>query len=128
MEVEGTTLGSQYDQTNVTGTVNVSGATLTLAGAYAPQPGDTFTIVANDGADAVTGTFAGLPEGATVAFNGAQLRISYAGGTGNDIVLTAQAAAAAAVPVPTLSEWATILLALGLAFLGARRLRHPLPA
>ena len=77
--------------------MTIAGSTLTLAGAYAPFSGNTFVIVANDGADAVTGTFAGLPEGATIAFNGATLQISYAGGTGNDITLTALA--------PTSTTW-----------------------
>jgi len=56
-----------------------------------------FTIVSNDGADAVTGTFAGRPEGATVVFNGVNLRLSYAGGTGNDITLSA--------PLPVTTTW-----------------------
>ena len=48
-----------------------------------------YTIINNDGADAVTGIFAGLPEGATVvANNGAHFSISYKAGTGNDVVLT----------------------------------------
>ncbi|MCI0360105.1 MAG: Ig-like domain-containing protein, partial [Planctomycetaceae bacterium] len=50
--------------------------------------GDTFMIVANDGSDAVVGTFTGLPEGATFVASGGLFRISYVGGTGNDIVLT----------------------------------------
>ena len=62
-----------------------------------PALGDVFTIVSNDGADAVTGTFAGLPEGATVVFNGVNLRLSYAGGTGNDITLSA--------PLPVTTTW-----------------------
>jgi hypothetical protein len=46
-------------------------------------------IVKNDGVGAVTGTFAGLPEGSTVfPANGRAVRITYAGGDGNDIVLT----------------------------------------
>ncbi len=119
VEIEGTTAGTQYDVTNVTGTVTIAGGTLSLAGAYVPVPGNTFTILTNDGVDAVTGTFAGLAEGATVTFNGVTLRITYAGGTGNDIVLTALAVAPAAAAIPTLSEWAMILLAALLAATGA---------
>ncbi|MBL0141946.1 MAG: IPTL-CTERM sorting domain-containing protein [Betaproteobacteria bacterium] len=121
VEIEGTTLGTQYDNTNVTGTVTIAGGTLTLAGAYAPLTGNTFTIITNDGADPMVGTFAGLPEGATLAFNGATLRISYVGGTGNDAVLTVLSGAVAAAPagVPALSEWAMILLAALLAGSGA---------
>jgi hypothetical protein len=37
----------------------------------------------------VTGTFSGLPEGATLtAANGAKFKISYHGGSNNDVVLT----------------------------------------
>jgi hypothetical protein len=40
--------------------------------------------------NAISGTFAGLPEGGTVtAASGRQFRISYTGGNGNDITLTA---------------------------------------
>jgi hypothetical protein len=47
------------------------------------------TIINNDGVDAVTGTFTNLPEGATItASSGAKFKISYHGGTGNDVVLT----------------------------------------
>ena len=74
----------------VTGTVTLGGATLALQPAAFPaSPGATFTIVENDGADAVNGTFAGLAEGASVIANGILFRISYVGGTGNDVVLTA---------------------------------------
>ena len=44
------------------------------------------------GADAVVGTFAGLAEGATVSVAGNTYQISYVGGTGNDVVLTATVA------------------------------------
>ena len=50
--------------------------------------GDQFTILNNDLADAVTGTFNGLPEGSTLSANGFKFTISYVGGTGNDVVLT----------------------------------------
>ena len=97
IEILGPTLGTQYDNINVTGTVTIAGGTLSLTGAYVPALGDVFTIVSNDGADAVTGTFVGLPEGATVVFNGVNLRLSYAGGTGNDITLSA--------PLPVTTTW-----------------------
>lgn len=104
-EINGTTPGTQYDRVNVTGTVALGGATLALAVGFAPAPGDTFTIVDNDGADAVTGTFAGLPEGASIVAAGATFVVSYVGGTGNDVVL------AAPVGVPALPSLAMTLLA-----------------
>ena len=109
--INGPARGTQYATVNVTGTVGVPSATLRLLGSYTPVPGDVFTIIVNDGIDPVVGTFAGLPEGAAVTFNGVPLRISYAGGTGNDVTLSVAAAAAAPLPVPTLSQWALVLLA-----------------
>ena len=87
-EIDGTTVGAQYDQLSVTGTVTLANATLTLGGGYTGS-GDIFTLILNDGAgDAVSGIFAGLSEGASV-FNGAQeFTISYAGGDGNDVVIS----------------------------------------
>ena len=86
-----TTPGTGYDQTVVTGTVALNGATLNLQqyAAFISSAGQTFTIIDNDGtSDAVTGTFAGLAEGATVTLAGQTLTISYHGGDGNDVTLT----------------------------------------
>jgi fibronectin-binding autotransporter adhesin len=88
IELNGTSAGTGYDQLNVTGTVNLSGATLNGSVGFAPATGTTFTIINNDGSDAVTGTFSGLSEGATVTLSGQTFTISYVGGTGNDVVLT----------------------------------------
>ena len=54
------------------------------------KKGDTFTIINNNGSAPVQGTFNGLPEGAEFAVDGATFKISYVGGDGNDVVLTAQ--------------------------------------
>jgi len=89
LELNGTTAGSGYDQLNVTGAVNLSGATLSGTMGFTPPTGTTFTIINNDGADAIVGTFAGLPEGSTVVLSGQSFIISYIGGTGNDVVLGA---------------------------------------
>ncbi len=76
---------------SVTGTVTVGGATLAMnvASGTSFTPGSTYTIIDNDGNDPVVGTFGGLAEGATFAASGYTFRISYVGGTGNDVVLTA---------------------------------------
>lgn len=94
IEINGLTLGTQYDQLSVTGTVDITGATLGVSGTYLTAPvitNDLFTILLNDGnSDAVIGTFAGLSEGALfTATSGQDFTISYVGGDGNDIVLTA---------------------------------------
>ncbi|WP_291617741.1 FG-GAP-like repeat-containing protein [Bradyrhizobium sp.] len=79
-----------YDQIHVSGTVYLNGATLStsLVNAFDPASG-TFTIIDNDGtSDAVSGTFAGLTEGAVFTAGGHDFRISYAGGDGNDVTLS----------------------------------------
>ncbi|MBI5089475.1 MAG: autotransporter-associated beta strand repeat-containing protein [Actinobacteria bacterium] len=88
VRLDGTVAGTQYSQAAVTGTADIAGATLSISTGFTPSAGDTFTIVVNDGIDTVTGTFAGLPEGAAFSA-GSLFRISYTGGTGNDVVLTA---------------------------------------
>ncbi|HPM83053.1 MAG TPA: sialate O-acetylesterase, partial [Candidatus Anammoximicrobium sp.] len=102
IQIDGTTADSGYSQLNVAGTVDLTGAALTLSGSHAPTYGDTFVIVNNDGSDAVVGTFAGLAEGATMPnFLGTSFSaaISYLGGDGNDVVLTVLPAISIASPV-----------------------------
>ncbi|MBI3409508.1 MAG: Ig-like domain repeat protein [Planctomycetes bacterium] len=77
-----------YDRVDATGTVSVSNSTLNLSVGFTPTIGSSFTIVTNDLADPVTGTFTGLLQGATINIGGMLFQISYTGGTGNDIVLT----------------------------------------
>ena len=74
------------DRVNVTGTVDVTGATLQVND-LAPvlfDTSQTFEIVTNDGMDAVTGTFGSIVD--NLGF--LSPNVSYVGGTGNDIVLS----------------------------------------
>lgn len=90
-KVNGNTAGSGYDQLNVTGTVDVSTGVLVPAiiPGFTPNVGDVYTIVNNDGTDPVSGTFVGLPEGASITMpGGIRFQITYNGGTGNDISIT----------------------------------------
>ncbi|MDG3007728.1 Ig-like domain repeat protein [Paludisphaera mucosa] len=89
VELNGTTAGTQYDQTDVTATVILAGATLSVSLGYAPAIGDTYTIINNDGTDAVDGTFNGLAEGSTITVGRQSFAISYVGSDGNDVTLTA---------------------------------------
>jgi hypothetical protein len=89
--IDNTTPDTGYTQLNVAGHVNLGGANLSLSGSHTPAPGQTFVVVNNDGADAITGTFNGLPEGGTITNffgSGLSASITYAGGDGNDAVLT----------------------------------------
>ncbi len=97
--------GVTYDQTNVTGTVNVAGGILVLSGDRTISTnGDAFVLIKNDGTDAVTGmgTFTtdvngnsvALTEGAVLQFGGVIYTITYVynaeAGTltgGNDVAL-----------------------------------------
>ena len=53
------------------------------------KKGDTFTIIDNKTTYPMSGTFKDLPEGAEITVGGATFKISYVGGDGNDVVLTA---------------------------------------
>lgn len=74
----------------VNGTVNLGGCRLLIDFYTNFKPTNTasFVIIDNDGSDPVTGTFAGVPEGGTIAGEGFLFQVSYRGGTGNDVVLT----------------------------------------
>ncbi len=92
IEIGGTAPGtadSNHDQIDVTGTVTI-GSNVTLSifswSGFAPQGGESLTIVSNDGLDAVVGTFDGLPEGGVLSdFLGSGLDavISYSGENGD---------------------------------------------
>ena len=86
----GTTAGSGYDRLAVAGTVSLGG-NLSVNLGFAPAVGQVFTIIDNGGGSAVSGTFAGRPEGSVLNLANGFLRISYVGGTGNDVTLTAVA-------------------------------------
>ncbi len=64
IEIAGTTPGTQYDELVINGTVTLAGTlNVSLLGGFTPAVGNSFTIIDNDGADAVSGTFSGLAQG-----------------------------------------------------------------
>lgn len=93
MDGSGTVPGTSYDQFNVTGTVVLSNCNLAITALPVVPAGTTFIIIANDGADAVQGTFNGLPENFLFNVGAQPFRIHYAGGTGNDVTLVRSASA-----------------------------------
>ncbi len=91
----------QFDQVNVTGSVEIDGGfggvalNLTKFGTVTLNDNDELILIKNDGdgatGDAVDGTFKNLPEGANLGSNflgtGHTAKISYVGGDGNDVSL-----------------------------------------
>jgi autotransporter-associated beta strand protein len=86
-EINGTVAGTDYDQLIVSGTVDITDAVLSVSVGFASRPWNSYTIIANDGSDAVVGRFANLAEGAVFAAGSRFMQISYQGGTGNDVTL-----------------------------------------
>ena len=96
-----TTADGEYDQIRVsdpsrTGSSDVqldAGALLNLSlyEGYSINEGDQFTIIDNLQAAniPINGTFAGLDEGSQFVVEGITFSISYVGGDGNDVVITA---------------------------------------
>jgi autotransporter-associated beta strand protein len=119
LEINGLTAGSQHDRVDVTGTVDITGSTLSLSSTgYTAANNDLIFILLNNDSDAITGTFTGLANGSSVGMiGGMEFQISYfadfAGNSftgGNDIALMA-------IPEPS----AAALAALGTLILLRRR-------
>lgn len=93
LDLNGSTAGTQFDQLAVleSGTVSLGNAALQIRDTQVFPLGTSFRIIDNDGTDAVTGTFAGLPAGASIGGTFNRYTVTYAGGTGNDVVLTVAA-------------------------------------
>lgn len=81
-EITGTTACTQYDQATVTGAAVLGNATLATTLTANLADGTVFTIL---NAASVSGTFNGLPDGATFSVNGTALRINY---TATSVTLT----------------------------------------
>ncbi|GEP41821.1 PQQ-dependent sugar dehydrogenase [Brevifollis gellanilyticus] len=84
--LNGATAGTGYDQFTVGGTVAVAG-NLDIIAAPGLAAGS-FTLINKTSPGPISGTFSGLAEGAVFAEDGHTFKITYAGGDGNDLVLT----------------------------------------
>jgi len=76
------------NQLVASGAVSLAGSTLTFISLADVPVGTTFMFINKTSPGAVTGTFAGVPEGGTVIDAGATYRVSYVGGDGNDVTAT----------------------------------------
>ena len=89
-QIGGLAAGTQYGQIVVNGDVGLNGTLrVNLINGFTPHLGDTFRVIDDRGANPIHGTFIGLPEGAIVLAGSYGFAVSYVGGTGNDLVLTA---------------------------------------
>ena len=126
LDLNGTTAGTLYDRLVVNGATLLD-ADVGLGGifevhlGYAARIGDSFLVLVNDGTDPIVGHFRGLDEGSQLSetFGGFtySFRVSYLGGTGNDMTL--EVIDVAAIPEP--GSWALLLAGVGLI---AARLRR----
>ncbi len=91
-DVAGTIACTGYDQIKTTGTVNLKGTlAVSVASGFIPKVDQSFEIINILCTSPLSGTFTGLPEGGFVTASGTRFRITYKGGTGNDVVLTVAA-------------------------------------
>lgn len=76
--LDGATAGSGYDQVSATGPVSLGGARLSLSLGFTPTVGESFTLLQiTPMAGTVSGTFAGLANGAVSSAAGGQFMINY---------------------------------------------------
>jgi autotransporter-associated beta strand protein len=87
--LNGTTAGSGFSQLVITGTINLGSSTLTATLGFTPPAGTSLALIKNTGSGAVQGTFSNLPEGQHFSIGGKPFQITYLGGAGNDVVVTA---------------------------------------
>lgn len=120
------TAPGSFGNIHVTGGVSLGNASLEVVGfGTGVVAGTTFIMIDNDGTDPILGTFAALPQGATIPGGpgGFDYTISYTGGTGNDVTLTAVLPAAAPA-VPSLDPYGLVMLALLLGVAGVVGMRR----
>jgi hypothetical protein len=83
----GNSLCASYHTLRVTGTVDITDASLKFYLTFAPSKGKVFKLIENDGTDPVRGYFHNRPEGKVFMIGSYKFKISYKGHTGNDVII-----------------------------------------
>jgi hypothetical protein len=99
IRLNGTNVG-EYGRLVASGNVSLNGGSLTPSPGFNPQPGQVFTIVEKTSPGPIANAILGS-EGTVTTLNGRPFRISYVGGDGNDVTLTALGF----VPTPIPGLW-----------------------
>src|SRR5207247_5629052 len=87
IRLNGTNVG-EYGRLIASGDVSLSSGSLLPSPGFNPQAGQIYTIVEKTSPGVIANEFLG-PEGTVTTLNGMPFRISYLGGDGNDVTLTA---------------------------------------
>ena len=87
INLNGTNVG-QYGKLVASGNVSLNGGSLLPSAGFNPQVGQVFTIVEKTSPGPIANAIFG-PEGKITTLNGMPFRVSYVGGDGNDVTLTA---------------------------------------
>jgi hypothetical protein len=96
-----------YDQVVASEAVQLGGAALnaSIGSGFTPAVGDQLTIIQNNSGSPVSGTFAGLAEGAAVNVSGTLFQITYQGGPNHDnVVLTVMSVSTTTTTVTSSSQ------------------------
>jgi autotransporter-associated beta strand protein len=80
--------GTGYSQVVASGAVSLHHLDLNASLLFYSSYGDQFTILKNNGGAPSRDTFHDLPEGSIFPISGEMFQITYAGGSGSDVVLT----------------------------------------
>lgn len=88
-DLSGGIAGLEHDQLIVHNDLNLGGATVNFSlGEFVPNGIESFTLISKQSDGAIAGVFGNYGEGSAVNLSGVSYLLSYAGGSGNDVVLT----------------------------------------